>query len=164
MVEQSISIPEDKMSHVIGRGGTSLRQLESDHGVHIDAERTGGSNIRVSGSAEAVQAAVAAIQGIVSISNQEFPLSADKIACLTMNAAALVQELQAAHAVRIDVSRAKLCCKVTGLAEAVAAAKKAIVAVPSSSAVVPIQQQYLPFLLARAAQLFAKWLKSTTCR
>ena len=148
MVEDSINIPEDKMAHVIGRGGSSLRQLESEYSVHIDTDRQ-STSLRLTGTAEDVERARVAIASIASIRTDEFPVSQDKIACLSMDAAELVQELQRQYDVRIDVSRAKKVCKLVGLAENIAIAKAAIQKIPSSAVTVAIEPAFLPFILGK---------------
>lgn len=149
VVEQSIVVPEDKMAHIIGRGGSSLRQMESDYLVAIDTDRVGGT-LRIAGTQSAINTAITAINTIVNSSTDEFALGSDKIACLTLNSAAVVQELQVVHGVRVDLSRAKSVCKISGPSENVRLAKQAILSIPSARAVVSIQAQFLPFIIGKA--------------
>ena len=149
VLEDTVTVPDDKIAHVIGRGGSSLRQLETDFGVNIDTDRSGGT-MRVTGSAESVQLAIAAISTIAKTGTDEIALTADKVVCLTMNSAALLHEIQTAHAVRLDVSRVKLNCKITGQVEAVKAASAAIAAISSALSKLPIQPQYMPFIIGKS--------------
>lgn len=120
--ERKVTVEASKVARIVGKGGSNLRFIESEHGVSIEIDNNGGE-VRVMGTESAIQSALRAIMTIVETSIEEFSLSDETIVCLMMDKAQRVNEIQAQYSVRLDVSRAKNLCKVTGLTDNVAAAR-----------------------------------------
>ena len=66
------------------------------------------------GTERAIDGAFAAILTIVETCVEEFHLTDESIVCLLMDKAHLVNEMQSKYNIRMDLSRAKNMCKITG--------------------------------------------------
>lgn len=130
IAERKLTVEASKVSRIVGRGGSNLRFIESEHGVSIEIDNNGGG-VRIMGTESAIEAAFAAVMTIVETSIEEFSLSDEIIVCLMMDKAQRVNDIQAQFGVRLDISRAKNLCKVTGLTDSVTAAKALILSLQS---------------------------------
>lgn len=128
--ERKFTVEPSKVARIVGRGGSNMRMIESDHGVSIEIDNNGGI-VRVMGVESAIESAVAAIMAIVETSIEEFSLSDEIIVCLMMDKAQRVNDIQAQFGVRLDISRAKNLCKITGLTDNVTATKSLILSLQS---------------------------------
>jgi rRNA processing protein Krr1/Pno1/predicted RNA-binding protein YlqC (UPF0109 family) len=120
--EKKYTVESSKVSRIVGRGGSNLRNIESDHGVSIEIDNTGGI-VRIMGTDVSIEAAHKEIMHIVETSVEEFPLSDEMIMCLLMDKNARVNEIQGQFNVRLDLSRAKNLCRITGMTDSVLAAR-----------------------------------------
>jgi len=130
ITERKFTVESGKVARIVGKGGSNLRFLESEHNVSIEIDNNGGL-VRLMGLESSIASAFEAIMGIVETSIEEFPLSDEIIVCLMMDKAQRVNDIQAQYGVRLDISRAKNLCKVSGLTENVIAAKALIVSLQS---------------------------------
>lgn len=130
IAERKLTVESSKVSRIVGRGGSNLRFIESEHGVSIEIDNNGGG-VRIMGTESAIESAFAAVMTIVETSIEEFALSDEIIVCLMMDKAQRVNDIQAQFGVRLDISRAKNLCKVTGLTDNVTAAKALILSLQS---------------------------------
>lgn len=69
-----VDCPADKIGHVIGRNGSSLKQLEERTGVQVDVDKV-GSKIHLQGSASALAAAIEEVENITLAVEEDIPLS-----------------------------------------------------------------------------------------
>ena len=128
--ERKFTVEVSKVARIVGRGGSNMRMIESEHGVSIEIDNNGGV-VRVMGVESAIESAVAAIMAIVETSIEEFSLSDEIIVCLMMDKAQRVNDIQSQFGVRLDISRAKNLCKITGLTDNVTATKSLILSLQS---------------------------------
>lgn len=122
IAERKFTVETSKVARIVGKGGSNLRFIEAEHAVSIEIDNNGGE-VRIMGTEESINSAFGAIMTIVETSIEEFSLSDETIVCLMMDKAQRVNEIQAQYSVRLDVSRAKNLCKVTGLMDNVTAAR-----------------------------------------
>ena len=148
IIEQKFNFPEDALPRIIGKGGQNLRQIENDFKVSVETERMGG-HIRIMGTEDAIGKAYGNIMNTVNTSSVEISPSDETIVCLVLNKAAYLHDLQNRHSVRIDVSRAKKVCKVTGLANSIAAAVVEINLVDSCRNEIEIDNSLLPSIVGK---------------
>lgn len=149
IIEQRFNFPEDALPRIIGKGGQNLRQIENDNKVNIETDRIGGGSVRIMGSEESISKAYAGIMNTVNTSSVEISPSDETIVCLVLNKAAYLHDLQNKHSVRIDVSRAKKACKVTGLANCIASAVVEINLVDSCRLEIEIDNSLLPSIVGK---------------
>ena len=147
--EQKVTVPEISIPKIVGKGGTNLKQIETDCKVIIDADRSGRGILRITGTEAGIAAAQQAITTIASTTTEEFSPSESILACLMLDKAALAREIESRHTVRIDVSRAKKLCKVSGLTDAVNAAIADIRTVKAKRMELKIDVSVLPFIVGK---------------
>ena len=69
-----VDCPGDKIGHVIGKNGSSLKQLEQRTGVQIDVDKV-GSKVHLQGSASALDAAVREVEQITLAVEEEVKMT-----------------------------------------------------------------------------------------
>lgn len=153
IVEQNMIIPQDKLGQVVGRGGISMKKIEIDCGVNIDTNRNQNndldSTIRITGTESSISTAIGAINKIISTDTVEVSPSEEAIICMIVDKAALTQYIQTRYNVRIDVSRAKKLCKITGLVNDVEGAKKEIDEIDCAHSIIPVEIALLSFIIGK---------------
>jgi predicted PilT family ATPase len=151
LIEQNISVPEDKLAHVIGRNGSAIKGIESECCVGIDVERipTGGSQLRLIGLPGGVAIAVDKIRLILNTITDIRILSEPLLVCLLRDKAALLQQVQDRYHVRIDLSKATRECKITGLTNDVNSSVQDILSIDCLSEVMKLEANILPFLMGK---------------
>ena len=148
IIEQRYVIDDSKVPRIVGRGGGNLRSIEADCGVSCEVDNSGGG-IRIMGTAATIAAAYTAISAIAATSVDEFSLADETVVCLLMDKAQRVNDIQARYSVRVDVSRAKSLCKLTGLTASVQAAKEEILGMQSTRTDILIDAAYLAFIIGK---------------
>ena len=123
--ERQLTVESSKISRIVGKGGANLRSIEDEHCVSIEIENMGGI-VKIMGTSSGIDAAFQTIMTIVETSIEEFSLSDEIIMCLMMEKAQRVNDIQIKYNVRLDISRSKNLCKISGLTENVTAAKNEI--------------------------------------
>jgi uncharacterized protein YlzI (FlbEa/FlbD family) len=160
LIETKFTVPADKLSQIIGKGGATLQKIEADCKVSLDAKESKSGNsmdakdlkvgsIRVTGTESSIAAAITAIFTIVSAVTEEITLADEKIVCLIVDKNAFAHEIESRCDVRIDVSRTKKLCKVSGQPEGVKLAIDEIRSVHSLRIQVPIEVTILPFVVGK---------------
>ena len=69
-----VDCPSNKIGHIIGKNGSSLKQLENRTGVQIDVDKV-GSKIHLQGSISALDAAVREVENITLAIEEELNLT-----------------------------------------------------------------------------------------
>ena len=123
--ERQLTVKSSKISRIVGKGGANLRSIEDEHCVSIEIENMGGI-VKIMGTSSGIDAAFQTIMTIVETSIEEFSLSDEIIMCLMMEKAQRVNDIQIKYNVRLDISRSKNLCKISGLTENVTAARNEI--------------------------------------
>ena len=149
IVETRFSVPSDKIPQIIGKGGATLLKIENDCKVLIDTKETKTSNIRITGTEASIALAVTTVLTIVSTVTEELTLTDQKIVCLILDKAALTRDIETRHIVRLDLSRAKKVCKITGQPEGVRGAADEINAIMASRVKITIDVSILPFVVGK---------------
>lgn len=147
--EKKITIPEVSRPHVIGKGGSSIRQIEGQAAVSIDIERNGGG-ILLTGSPAGIAVAEELIQVIVDTQSVELVLSPAALSVLMYNKAERAQAIQTEHGVRLDISRANKSCKITGLSANLSAATAVLEGMDCRSERVQLDASVIPVLIGKA--------------
>jgi predicted PilT family ATPase len=167
LIEHNISVPDDRLAHVIGRGGMAIKNIESECCVGIDVERgspSGANNIntttptttsnsssylRVIGLPGGVAIAEDKIRLILNTMTDTRQLSEPQVVCLLHDKASLLQQIQDRHNVRLDLSRLSRESKITGLTNDVQAALHEILSLDCLSVVMELEATILPFLFSK---------------
>jgi KH domain len=155
IIEVRFTVPVDKLSQIIGKSGATLQKIEAECKVSLDASESKAStetkvgNIRLTGTELSIATAKEAIAVIVSTVITEIPLSAEICACLILDKNARAHEVESEFDVRIDVSKAKKLCKVTGQGENVESAIKEIRSIPALKIQIPIDLAIIPFVVGK---------------
>ena len=148
IIEQTFKVPEEKLSRIIGKGGSSLLQTEERCGVSIETDKTGGG-IRILGSQATINSAWALISNIVNSTTEEISPSEETLVCLTLGKATLCQQYQQMYDVRLDVSRGTGLCKISGLRESIDAVKVAISGIDSLRIDIPVDATVTPAIIGK---------------
>lgn len=149
LVEHVLKVPEDKISKVVGKGGQTLRQVENDSRVSIDSDRASANDLRIMGTPSSISSALSAIDIIMRTVTEELNPSEETLVCLLLDKAVLMQDIQNRHNVRIDLSKAKKSCRISGFAEAVESAKSEISGLNCARTVISINSSMLPFIVGK---------------
>jgi polyribonucleotide nucleotidyltransferase len=149
VVSYVYAVPEDRLPQVIGKGGSNLKQIETDYGVSIESERYGSNELNILGTPQAIQLAVQSIDTVVNTVAEEFTISEQAIVCLTLDKGSLLQELQTRYSVRIEANRSKRYCKIVGLQSIVDIAKKEILGLQAVREEIPIDLSTLPSIVGK---------------
>lgn len=152
--EETMTVEESKVPRIVGRGGANLRNMEQEHKCSIKIDSSGGV-IKIMGTAETISSCFAAIMSIVETAIEEISIPDEACVCLLMDKAQRVNDIQARYGVRLDISRAKNLCKLTGPTEAVAAAKQEIQSLQSIRTDVLIETSYMPFIMGKGGSNIA---------
>jgi hypothetical protein len=146
VVEVVFRFSPEKLAHVVGKGFMGLRQIESKCRVIIETDKTTGSVV-VIGAQEAVIFASSEINAITDKYYEEIFLSDEKIVCLFLDKAQLLQCIQCQHGVRIDISRARGSCKMYGSFDGVKAAVDAMRSIQGKRAEAYYSEEMTGFFL-----------------
>jgi len=121
-----VDCPGDKIGHIIGKNGSSLKQLEQRTGVQIDVDKV-GSKIHLQGSVSALEAAVREVEQITLAVEEEIKMTPAVVSYFLNQKMAVLNTLQTAHPyVHIDLSRTTHMVSLRGRPEYIAAVKKDI--------------------------------------
>merc|ERR1719181_2364516 len=134
-----VSIPDGRMGAVIGKGGATVRDLEAQHNVKIDAMRS-RNTLAVVGQPDAIDAARAAIASLLSEDGDAGMDSGDnvidvpegKMRTIIGAGGQVVKRLEEQHGVRVQAVRGGKGVVVLGDGGGVAACRDAIAALLQS--------------------------------
>ena len=147
--EAFIPCPEERRGNVVGKAGANLKHLEDQFNVELDLDRNTG-NIRIIGTSDSIAAATQALQNTIATVFDEFALKETQIAVLLIDKAQLLMEWQALYNVRIDISKAKLSCKITGHQDAINAVKAEIAALQCYRKEVQVDESSLGAIIGKS--------------
>lgn len=126
----------DSMGKIIGRKGETIGNIRAESGANIDTpgRDSSSTSITVSGSAEQVEAAIAAIQKIVDKSTIRTPRESDSfnvefVGRIVGKRGSTINELQQQSGARINVDDKKALISYEGEPEQIAAARKLVAAI-----------------------------------
>lgn len=151
LIESSFTVDESKIAQIIGRGGSNIKSIENDLGVTLDIDHL-RRTIRITGTPSSINKAYEEITRLMDTIADEFSLSMESITCLTMRNYGLVNEFSEQFQVRIDLSSAKLICKIVGLSQHVAAAKKEILSIASGRTDIIVDKSFFPSIIGKGGE------------
>jgi polyribonucleotide nucleotidyltransferase len=151
--EVTISVPVEKIASIIGRGGTQMKLIENVSSAMIDIDRSTNGSIRLVGTTSAITAANAAIQAVVDTTIEEWDVSEEAITCLLLNRGELITEIQDTYNVKIDTSKAKKVCKITGLDAQVQLAKQIIKNIDCRRVAISFTPDLLPLIVGKGGSM-----------
>jgi len=125
-----------------------VKQIENECNVTIDSDR--GGYFRINGKEEGILAAEEKLNVLINTVSEEFTILEEAIVCLTLGKASLLQQIQNLYGVRIDISKPKRLCNITGLPENVAAARAEIAAIRCSRIEIPFEDSVLSFIIGKS--------------
>ena len=102
-VRQTVTVPQSKQGTVIGKGGETVKKIQSDHNVRVDIKR-GSDTVHIRGATdEEVAAAIAAIEKLVF----EFRVAVDPIhfAYIIGPEGSRLRQFQDAHDVQLRIPK-----------------------------------------------------------
>lgn len=118
-----LDCPSDKIGQIIGKNGSSLKQLENRTGVQIDVDKV-GSKIHLEGSEAALNAAVREVENITLAVDVSVEMTKPVVNYLIAKRSAVLSKLQHAHpGVYFDVTRNSTKVNLRGLPDNVELAK-----------------------------------------
>jgi len=121
-----VDCPSDKIGHIIGKNGASLRQLEVRTGVQVDIDKV-GSKIHLQGSASALEAAVELVENVTLAVEEEVILPAPIVGYLLSQRSAILNKIQLSNPnVHFDLSRSSSYLRLRGREENVLRAKEEV--------------------------------------
>lgn len=151
IIEDKIKIPSDKVSQIIGKKFANLKKIEDETLVSIKTEKTvDGDSVTIVGNPNSIQKAKAVIMNIVNSAIEDISPPEETIVCLLFNKAALVDEIQRKCNVRIDISRARNLCKISGTFDCIEAAKREINMIDCARSIINIAPSIIPFILGKS--------------
>lgn len=119
-----VDCPGDKIGHVIGKNGSSLKQLEQRTGVQIDVDKV-GSKVHLQGSASALDAAVREVEQITLAVEEEVKMTPAVVSYFLAQKTAVLSKISSAHPyVHTDLSRATNILTLRGRPEYITSFKK----------------------------------------
>jgi transcription antitermination factor NusA-like protein len=148
LVESLYEVDTSKLPQIVGKGGMTVRSLESDFGVSVDIDHLKGC-VRITGTPTAIQKAYEAMTIIMDTVSEEFQIRYETICCLVMEKTALLNEIQSKYDVRIDINQSKGICKIIGLTSPVEQAKRDITTIPSSRVEMKVERAFLPLIIGK---------------
>ena len=164
--EETMSIPQDKFRLVIGTAGSNVKKMEDECFVCIDMDKgradavAGKLKLYFDPANNDVEEAKRLIQVILDTRIEEWSLTSEKITCLLNKRAAIVMKLQEMYNVRIDVSKSKLLCKVSGLTNDVDSVMTAINSLEvATSSIDLVERRVLMYLLGKGRPDFQSLLE-----
>jgi predicted PilT family ATPase len=147
VVEKKITIPEDNMPRIIGKGGSGVKLLEETFSVVILSERA--HVLRIMGLEHSVSMAYTAILLKASSVTEALNLHAALKACLLVGKAALTKEIEDRFEVTLNYSKTDNICKIFGQSAGVAGAKESILAINFSKFRVKVDPAMIPRLVGK---------------
>mmetsp|Transcript_50614 Transcript_50614/g.61045 ORF Transcript_50614/g.61045 Transcript_50614/m.61045 type:complete len:1310 (+) Transcript_50614:177-4106(+) len=121
-----VDCPADKIGHIIGKNGTSLKLLEERTGVQVDVDKV-GSKIHLQGSAAALEAAVKEVENITLAVEEQITLQSAVVDYLLSQRSAVLKKLEVANPeVQFDLSRNSTILHLRGRPEFAVLAKKEV--------------------------------------
>jgi len=146
--DETIGIPRNAVGRIIGAGGSRIQELQEKSGAKIDIDRTTEQcHVRFSGTAEAIASAKAMVVEILegrdrpspneNLQTMEIPSSFT--GRLIGPGGTQINDIQKRSGAKVDIDKSKEPCivRMTGSAEAVAAAEVMIREVMHASSSVP---------------------------
>lgn len=155
ILDVTMTFAEDRLGAVIGKNGNTLDKLENTFKVCIDADRT-IPGVRIMGLTASIESAQNAISEIVNTMSEEISLSDVVISTLITimtdksgTSITPIQELLATQSVRLDVSKSKGLCKITGHTAQIDAMRSAIESLECSRRVLTIDVAVIPHIIGK---------------
>ncbi len=154
LIEHRLIVPQLKMSHIIGKNRQQLTQLEKSCGVSIKIENRSGSSVdegslTILGTEATINSAIDKINDIINTDVDEFECRDETIVSLILNKFSLLHSIQLKHDVKIDISRAKKVCKISGFNENRVAAKNEILSIDSAKTVLNVESSMVPAIFGK---------------
>ncbi len=154
LVEHRLNVPQLKMSHIIGKNRQQLVQLENSCGVSIKIETRIGSSadegyLTILGTETTINNTINKINDIINTDVDEFECRDEIIVSLILNKFSLLNSIQKKHDVKIDVSRAKKVCKISGFNKNRIDAKNEILSIDSVKILLSIESSMFPVIFGK---------------
>ena len=149
ITEAFIPCPEERRGAVVGKNGANFAKLENEFHVELDIDRQAG-NIRIIGTPANIAAASTSILNTIATISEEITLKETQIVTLLLDKAQLLSQWQSVYNVRIDLSKAKLLCKISGHLEAINAVKAEIAALHCYRKEVQVDDSALGAIIGRS--------------
>lgn len=147
VVEKKITVPEDNISRIIGKGGSNIKVMEDTYSVVIFSERA--HVLRIMGLEDNVSSAYSAILVQANAVTETINLHPALKACLMIGKANITKNIQEKHDVRINFVKTDNSCRIYGQQPNVMAAKEEILAVPFSKIKLHLDPGVIPKLVGK---------------
>ena len=150
LVEDSISLKNntDKIGPIVGKGGGTLRQKESEYGVSIDIDRKQNA-INLLGTEEGVAKVKVWINNIFAAEEHDIKITEDLLRLLIVRKGERMKEIQSEYGVRVDLIRDELKIRVRGVVKSINKVKGYIANLKDMTIAVPVASQLLPKLVGK---------------
>jgi predicted RNA-binding protein YlqC (UPF0109 family) len=159
VVEKKISVPDDNMSRIIGKGGSSIKALEELYAVIIYSERA--NVLRIMGLEHNVSTAYNAIVIKANAVTETITLPPALKACLFIDKANITKSIQEKYDVKLNFNKNDCICKIYGQAAGVASAKEEVLAVEYSKFKIKVDPSVIPKLVGKYSSLTSIVIIST---
>ena len=147
VVEKKITVPEDNIARIIGKGGSNIKVLEETYSVVIFSERA--HVLRIMGLEESVSTAYSAILVQANAVTEIINIHPALKTCLMIGKASLAKNIQDKHDVKINFIKTDNSCKIYGQQPNVAAAKEDILATQFSKIKLHLDPSIIPKLVGK---------------
>lgn len=156
--ERHISIPVNMVGVVLGKGGSTIKQLQESSGANLSMDKN-GSMLKVEGTKKQVELAEQAVEEVLvknRIVDEALPLSPKSVAVFTANSACVIRDIQKSSGANIDLDRKNSTVRVHGLEANVTKAGQALVAMMKDidekyiREIVSIQRFHVPVIVGRS--------------
>ena len=150
LVEASVSLDNntDKIGAIVGRGGLTMRQKESEYGVSIEIDRKDNA-IRLLGTEEGVEKAKVWIGNIFAAEDCEIDVTDDVLRLLMLRKGERIKEIQSEYGVRVNLNRDASTITVRGVLASINNVKGYLNRLKELSIAVPVTTQLLPKLVGK---------------
>ena len=150
LVEGSVSLENnaDKIGAVVGRGGVTMRQKESEYGVSIEIDRK-DNVIRLLGTEEGVEKTKVWIGNIFAAEDCDIEVTDDVLRLLMLRKGERIKEIQSEYGVRLNLNRDASTITVRGVLASINNVKGYLNRLKELSITVPVASQLLPKLVGK---------------
>jgi rRNA processing protein Krr1/Pno1 len=152
VVEVVLSLTAEKVNHIKAKGPSFVKSVEAKCHVVIEVDRD-SNNMRILGRQQSILLASTEFNAVSEKYSEEVYLSDQKIVCLLLRKAQLLQQTQNRQNVRIDVSRARGSCKIYGCFDDVKAAVEIVRQIDGKRADVPFKEEMCPYVFGQGDEI-----------
>ncbi|DAZ95377.1 TPA: hypothetical protein N0F65_001035 [Lagenidium giganteum] len=161
-VTLEVSVPDDRMGAVIGKGSQRMQQIEKECSVVLEVDDA-NKVMRVSSTAAHARSAKEAIEDITLATTHSIGLHPDAIKMLFSQKSKNLQELEQTLKIKIDINKAEGILSTLASPAKAKQLEKAIKELTDGKVDIPLPAEIVPKLIGKKGETINQLMEDTGC-